>query len=365
MGQITKKLRFKGSPSIKISVESVPVGNMAAYKDLLGDETADEFVNTVKLGENYPARPWPNSVAILTKEWAESFAAKVNETPKPLYLRGHEDEEGFKMRALPFGYVVGAKVVDEETLALRNAFKPAESPEAIQMKKDAMREIKAGLLSTSTGDYSKIDTSYDEDERLTTFKIVESINAQSNALVEHDQTGSDASIVSMTFKGGLPAEDDNKPKQEDYMNPQEAINLLANQIQAGKLQFKDVAEDLGIERLTDDHKLKLKKFDEVTVALGGDVDVYLARLEEDKKATFKALKESSLKAKFKQEEVLELAEDLFSIEEGGKEEIDAEVERIANKKSVQTLMGSKVDESQYKPAGNESSEEEFDGVLKF
>jgi len=358
------KFRFRGTASVTTSIEDVPVGNKKAYKELFGEETPEQFINVVKLGENHPARPFPRSIAILTKEWAESFAQKVNDGPKPLYLRGHEDDESLsgKTRALPFGYVIGAKLLDDETLALKNAFKIPTTEEDRGKIADAMKEINAGMLSTSTGDYSKSTEEYDEETGIFTYKVIESVKAQTNALVESDQTGSDASITSKTFKSGLPASDDNN-EQEVPMNLKEIKTLLKTDIKAGKLDPFELADDLGIETLTGEQKNSLKRLESAEKKLG-NLDEYVEGLESEKKETFISLKDAALKSTFEDEGVRELATDLFQLKEGSKEEIDAEVTRIANKKSIQDLMAKEVEGVQHDLSGGTDFKVSDGGTLK-
>ena len=103
------------------SIDAVPIGNVTAYKTLLGEAPVYEFVNTVKLGDKFPARPDSWTEIILTEEWANSFVNAVKAIPKPLFIGGHKDSAvHYKERAIPDGYITGG-LVQNEVLYLRNS----------------------------------------------------------------------------------------------------------------------------------------------------------------------------------------------------------------------------------------------------
>ena len=118
------QITFKNSCSMVLrgttggeKVGTVAIGNKDAYTALVEESEVEEFVSIVHLGEDHPAHPDSYTSVVLTEEWAKSFAKAVKESPKPLFIPGHTDASvGYKMRAIPDGYVTGGKVQDGETV---------------------------------------------------------------------------------------------------------------------------------------------------------------------------------------------------------------------------------------------------------
>lgn len=323
------------------SVDSVAVGNLTAYNALKGDAEVYEFINEVKLGEDNKAQLDAWTDIVLTTEWAQSFSDAVNATPKPLFIKGHaEFSVSGKERVIPDGYVTGGLVLND-TLYLRNTLIKSGAEDKLALIEQTKNEIIAGMLSTSTYDYMKYTIERDEETYDATYFAIESVKAQSNALVEVDQTGSDAAIILTSFKAGDGREDEKeqgeKHMSEKVTNEQRFLSLK-NQIEAGTLSLKDVAEQLGLEVKTSSEKLALKRLSDAENVLG-PLDVYLDKLKAEKESTFTALKESKLKETFKTDELYELAEGLFSLKEGDAAAISTEVERVAGLKVFEKLQG--------------------------
>jgi hypothetical protein len=325
----------------EVTVDSIAVGNGDRVGVLFGEQEPIEFVNQVLLGENHPAKEYWNDV-ILTVKWAKSFADAVNANPAPVYLQGHEDFANGAMRQIPAGYIVGAKV-DEEgdgRLLLRNRLF-AEGKFSREVIDQTMREINAGVLNTSTGDYEKREWHYDEETEEIKVFAVESLKNQTNAIVERDMNASAASIIASNFKftpcdadgndTGAPVEYGEIFKQgEDSMDKKTLLGAIKTMFKDGAVTSTDLVEALGIELVDEDMKAKLATFKEVE-ALLGDVDVKefvtntLKAQDEAKEAAFAALKEEKLKAAFPDEGELRLARHMFSITDG---DIDEEIKRI-------------------------------------
>ena len=329
------------------SAVEVPIGNQAAVDALMeGNEDIKEFTNFMKLGEDHLAFPYgPEFPAVMTKEWAESYAKAVNATPGPLYLRGHEDEGAGKTRPIPFGYVVGAAVLKnssgEDVLAIRNYFKKAESSTSQEELSQTIKEMRAGMLSTSIGNLQKnkiewLDTP-SEEGYLARVTAVESVTAQSNAIVEFNQTGSEADIVSANFKAGLTLPE-NKHKGNN-MDFKEMMASLKNGISIGTLSPEELGTGLGVTILTTDQRASLKRLEDAEATLGMTVDKYVAKVKETETSSFASLKEAALTATFKTPEVKEVAEGLFSLETGSKEDIDKEIERLTNLSALKKMQG--------------------------
>ncbi len=331
----------------KVSPEEIPVGNTEAVTALFADMEQLEFVNEVLLGEAYPASEGYSEV-ILTEEWAQSFADAINKKPGFLYAKGHEDAETWFTRAIASGYIVGAKV-EPGRLLLRNRLLQRESPENKELMHQTLNEIRAGLLSTSTGDYQKRRVEFDEDGDIVQYAI-ESVKNQTNALVEHDMHASEATIIASNFRLGSYDDvgqsftsnkviTDTKYTAEDGVNNEEGEVTMKEHIDAIKTKMKkaEIAEAFEIEVVSDEVKAALKKLEDVEAQVG-DLDKFVTTTLADRAAVFKALKDSALREAFKEQEVLEAAETLFTLQNGTQEEVEAEITRLKELSGIKKMQ---------------------------
>jgi hypothetical protein len=331
-------MTLKGTTGNK-EIGTIAIGNVSAYKSLVEDSEVSEFINIVQLGEDNPAHPDPWTTVILTEEWAKSFVTAVKATPKPLYIPGHSDAYIGKLRAIPDGYITGGMVKNGQ-LHLRNTMILDGTRDALINQ--TSKEIKAGMLSTSTSDYMKYRTEHNDDTDEMIYFAIESVKGQSNALVEADMTGSETEIIITSFK----AEDGKDGKQgEKHMGKDEQTNtemftVLKNQLDSGRLALAEVATSLGIEVMTPKQKTALKRLNDVESKVG-DIAEFVKQTVGVKEESFKSLKESKIKDKFKSDELIEIAAPLFALKEGSVEDIDKEVNRIAELKVFKAIQGTK------------------------
>lgn len=356
------QVTFKNSCSMVLKgttgdakIGTVAIGNKDAYKALVEESEIEEFVSIVHLGEEHPAHPDPWTTVILTEKWAESFVNVIKATPKPLFIPGHTDASiGFKMRAIPDGYVTGGKVQDSK-LYLRNTMVLDGTRDALIHQ--TAKEIKAKMLSTSTSDYMKYRTEYNEDENETIYFATESVGGQSNALVEADMTGSETEIIITSFKAN---DGENGKQGERHMDKDtkltnvEMFTVLKNQLDSGRLALAEVAISLGIDVMTAKQKTALKRLNDVESKVG-DITEYIKVTMETEEVTFNTLKESKIKEKFMNEELIEVATPLFILKKGSVEEIETEVNRIAELKVFKSIQGSKAGMINFK-LGNTDTE---------
>ena len=342
------------------SAESIPVGNAEKVDTLFAQMQPIEFVNEVLLGDEHPIDDWLGPI-ILTEEWAKTFAQAVNTVPGFVYLKGHEDIEPYK-RAIPSGYIVGAKV-EKDRLLLRNRLLMRESVEGRELVEQTMRELNAGVHSTSTGDIQKRRVEYNEEEHTWKQFAVESIKNQTNAIVEHDMHASDASVVSTNFKIAYydennklimidpsSSEEDTKFKGDIHMKFQEYVEGIKTSLKSGEGTIETLLKALDIEILSDEHKASITKLKSVEQRVGGDIVKYLDEQDKAKKVNFKATVEAKLKDAFKDADVYDIAQslckfvgdDVAPVEDA---KVDEEITRLKAHKSVQkmqTLLASSV-----------------------
>lgn len=345
-----------------INIGTIAISNVKAYKALVEDSEVEEFVNIVHLGEEHPAQPDPWTTIILTEEWAQSFLSAVKEAPKPLFIPGHTDASvGYKMRAIPDGYVTGGMIKDNK-LHLRNTMILDGTRDALI--KQTAKEIKAKMLSTSTSDFIRYKTEVDEDSNEVTYFAIESVKGQSNALVEADMTGSDTEIIVTSFKtvGGEDDKEGERNMDKDKTNA-EMFTVLKNQIDSGRLALSEVATSLGFEVMTTKQKAALKRLNDVESKVG-DISEFVTKTVEDKIASFEILKVASLKTKFVKEELIEIATPLFALKEGSSEAIDVEVTRIAELKVFKSIQGIEASQINFNPGSDENKTGDDSGNME-
>ncbi len=336
-----------------VAPEDIAVGNTEAVETLFKDMAPLEFVNEVLLGDAHPASERYGEV-ILTKEWAESFANAINKKPGFLYAKGHEDAEHWFARAVPSGYIVGAKV-DNDKLLLRNRLLERTSPENAEFMRQTLNEIKAGLLSTSTGDYQKRRIEIDDTGNIKQFAI-ESVKNQTNALVEHDMHASDATIVASNFKLAYYDEKGNiisKDAADGGVNSEEGEVTMKEHIEALKAAMKsdEIASSFGFTLLTTEQSTALKKLENAEARVG-DIEQFVNTVLTERTAVFEALKEAELKEAFKEAEVLEAAQTLFTLKSGTVEEIKNEVSRLKELSGIKKMQGIIASGVNYTPANS-------------
>lgn len=324
------------------NIDSVPVGNVKSTNVLFADGIKNEFISITKFGADFPAQLDPWTQIVLTKEWAISFAEQVNIVPKPLFIAGHADTGvGVKERAIPDGYLTGA-IVSEDILYLRNSLPEGETLEKKALISQTLKEISAGMLSTSLTDVMEYNIVVDEVENTYMYFATKSLKGQTNALVEQDQTASEAEIIITSFKAEIDSsgekEGEKRMGEKTVTTNAEHFIVLKNQLESGHLALSEVAKGLGIELMTTKQKAALKRLNDAESQVG-DISEFVTKTVADKDVTFTSLKEAKIKEVFKTEELIEIATPMFALKEGNAEAIDTEIVRISDLKVFKAIQG--------------------------
>ena len=341
------------------SVDTVPIGNVKATKILFADGDKNEFISTTRFGEDFPAQLDPWTQIVLTKEWATSFAEKVNEVPKPLFIPGHADTGvGAKERAIPDGYLTGAIVLGE-ILYLRNSLPEGDTEHQKALISQTLKEINAGMLSTSLTDVMEYNIVVDEIEDTYMYFATKSLKGQTNALVEQDQTASEAEIIITSFKAdndssGEKEEGEKRMGEKTTTNAEHFI-VLKNQLESGHLALATVAEGLGIDLMTAKQKVALKRLNDAESKVG-NIEEFVASVTTEKEVAFASLKEAKIKEIFKDESLIEIATPMFALKNGSVEDIDKEVLRISELKVFKSIQGNIASAMNYNPGTGETEE---------
>ncbi len=341
-------------------VNSVPVGNAKSFKALFGEDFKPyEFISTTRFGEDFPAQLNPWTDIVLTKEWAESFAGHINDVPKPVFIPGHKDVGVHaKERAIPDGYLVGAMVM-EDKLYLRNSLPEGETDDQKALINQTLKEINAKMLSTSLTDVMEYKIEVNEDENTETYFATKSLKGQTNALVEADQTASEAEIIITSFKAKIDSDDEQEGEKqmgEKTMTNAEQFVALKNKLDSGQLALEEVADGLGIKIMTSKQQIALKRLNDAESKVG-NISEFVTVTVESKEKDFIALKAAAIESKFKTPELIEIAESFFTLKEGNSEAITAEVERLSGLQVFKSIQGAIAGGVGYTPGTSESNED--------
>jgi hypothetical protein len=324
-------------PKTNLDVElinSIPLTKATekAYKVLSeGDEKPFEFVQEVKFGEKYPA----SDGSIFLKEFIESYISKLEEAPIVGSAYGHTALNAWSERVENHTYMIGAKIVDDETVLFRQYV--SRDMDDAEYKK-LVKEIKSGLLSTSIQSLVKwkIEAEDEDDEWI--WYAEESVGNERNDIVEWNQTGMAAKLVGTSQKA---ITGENKHEGVTSMNLDEAIALIKETSQKVGSDMKGIAEKLGFSDIliTDAQKEKLKTLDEVSQKVGGDIVAFVDKTIASQKEGFASMKEIALKKAFKEnEEAIGIASDLIGDEPMTAGELEAKIALVSEKKSIKDAL---------------------------
>lgn len=299
-----------------------------------GDEKPFEFVQEVKYGEKYPA----SDGSIFLKSFFESFISKLEEAPIVGSAYGHTALNAYSERVENHTYMIGAKILDDETVLFRQ-YVSKDMPETEYNK--LVKEIKSGLLSTSIQSLVKWKIeAQDEDDNWIWF-AEESVGNERNDIVEWNQTGMAVKTVGTSQKA-LPVENIKREGVTSMKELDDAIALINETSQKVGSNKKDIAEKLGFSDIliTDAQKEKLKTLDEVSAKVGGDLVGFVDKTIASQKENFTSMKEIALKKAFKDcEEAIGIASDLIGDEPMTSKELEDKVLLIAEKQSVKDALG--------------------------
>jgi hypothetical protein len=361
----------------EIDIEDVPINpNLKEVFKILskGDKDPFFFISEMKLGEEYPTAYGD----IMTTDWAKSFVDKLNVAPFPMSALGHKNVTTPWERAESHGYVLGGKVIND-SLYLKNYLLGGLTEPTKEFAKKTIREMKAGMLSTSISNQQRYVMLMDDTTEETKWYVVESLIGQRNDIVEHDLAASEAAIVARSFKKSDKADESAKKFNTGDKNmdtpiiKKEMLTKLRNLKQSGDLSITEIADSFKLELATDEMKSAMSTLKSIQEITGKENPIeYMKALKEKAdrvdEAEFTSYKNEAIKEVFKANEtMLPHAEELFSLKKGTKEECLEEAKRIASLKTIKELaskMASDMSKGVNLKLGSETNSADKDGVLE-
>lgn len=259
--EISSEPRFcKGKLNFKIDSNTIP--NLVPKKKLDVLFSADE--NPYFIIEEIEDIRQPANGIYYSVEFWESYLAKLKKRPIPGSKNGHNAD--YYRTPDNDIYTIGGKI--ENNKIFLKVYIPPEG--AISNNKGFIRDVKAGLIHFSIVSWTKDNIETDENGYVKKITAVESVKGERNDAVEYG-LGAMEQKVNKDEKNP----DKNINKQEvNYIMAEnqynEIIKNINNQLDNGSVSKKDLAKDLGIEIVTDEHKNAIQKMNEIIKITGDD-----------------------------------------------------------------------------------------------
>ena len=335
----------------KEALDSVPMSaaNKKHFSEVsAGDANPFEFIQEVKFGEKYPA----TDGTFYMKSWAESYAKKANEVLIPGSKDGHTAMNAWAERVPNHLYVTGAKV-EGESLLIRH-YVTNKMPDFEYQK--LIGEIKAGLISTSVVSMNEYDLVPGENGQPATWKAIKSMGRERNDLVEWDQTGMVSKMVATSRKDAIENIEDEGDTPMTYA---ELVAEGKRMIAENKTNHLAVMKDLGLEIdvLTEPQKADLAVMKQIRELAGtSDIVQLVSSSVSSQKTAFETLRDAAIQKSFGHNtKLLDAAKDHFSVKTGTQKDIDSEIDRIKELKSMKEIAGSGEDGRQNLEGGQKES----------
>lgn len=268
---------------LNLTPDSVPtLSPQAAINEFMaGDDNPYYKIEAI----NYPikANGWNYK-----ESFFESYIGKLNDRVIPGSKHGHSMDWG--ARPTTDFLVVGGKMEkngDGTGVAyLKNYIpKSAESDNSAFIK-----ENKANLVHFSIVSYTK-DEIIDNGDGSREYNVIESMYGERNDAVEYDMGGMDQKTNGKS--GGEPPEN-----SEVDMTKEEALTLLKNLLDNGKMNVKDIASEFGLEIVGDVHRNNADLLKKLNGILGEDPVAKANEMIAERKANAEKLINSKLDAAF-------------------------------------------------------------------
>lgn len=339
-------------------IESIPMtpACQKAFIELSkGDAEPFQFVQELKFGEKYTA----TDGSIFTKEWAESYVAKLNDAPIVGSKDGHTamNWERSRERVSNEVYLIGSKFADDETVLLRH-YVTKDMPEHEYNK--LVKEIKAGLVSTSIMCMAEYNIVYNEEDESAVWYAVKSIGGERNDLVEWNQTGMVSGLVAVSQKSPV-VNNEKGDKPMEALDINGAFAVLQTACKELKVDPVVIAEKLGFKEklVTDEVKQKAEKLDKAE-AIVGDIGVFVEKQIQAQKDNFATIKAVALEKEFGTNDVAkDVASDLIGDAPVAQKDLEAKIEEIKALASMKKILSASADNRQ-KEHGNGTSAKDAD-----
>jgi hypothetical protein len=286
-----------------------------------------------------------------TKEFWDSWIAKLNKRPIP----GSKDGHTFNRKTPPNDFFTVGGELRKNTVYLKIYIPPEGAKES---NENFIRDIKLGVIHFSVVSWTKDIVELDENGWIQNIKAVESMKGERNDAVEFNMGAMEQKVNKKnTADEDKDSSDKDKLKEmEGIIMPEnvysDIIKNLNNQIENGTITKKQLAADLKIEIVTDQHVSSVNTLNEITKILGDKplekINLMIDEKIEVDKGKYNLMREElmakefgPLKVKVNGEEKDNLkrcaAESHVSTEPQEKKNLEAEIEKAKNDPVVKSI----------------------------
>ena len=258
--QISDKPRYcKAVLNLSISPETIP--NLVPQKklDIIMANDENPYIVIEEIADiSQPA----NGIYYSVEFW-ESYLKKLKKRPIPGSKDGHNTSY---MKTPPNDiYTIGGEI--KKNKVFLKVYIPPDG--ALSSNHSFIRDLKSGLIHFSIVSWTKDNIELDENGYISKITAVESVRGERNDAVEYGM-GSMDQKVNKDDVNHLK----NKDNEEVYLMPEnvyaDIIKNLCNQIDNGGVTKKNIAKDLGIEIVTEEHTNAVKLVSDIKNLIGDD-----------------------------------------------------------------------------------------------
>lgn len=260
---------------INLSINSDDIPTLTPQKKL--DVLMENDDNPYFVVEEIEDIRKPANNVIYSPEFWKSYLSKLNKRPIP----GSKDGHNISYYKTPNNdiYTIGGKL--EKNKVFLKVYIPPEG--ALTSNKSLIRDLKAGIIHFSIVSWTKDNIELDENGFIQKITAIESVKGERNDAVEYGMGAMDQKVSKKT-PGENP--DDNKQNKEvKYIMPgeqyNEIIENLKNQLDNGTVSKVNLAKDLNIEIVTEEHKNAVQSVNEMVKIAGKDFTKRVSELIEN------------------------------------------------------------------------------------
>jgi hypothetical protein len=205
-----------------------------------------------------------------TREFWESYIAKLNDAPIPGAKSGHTDPWEWWATGESDFFVVGGEI-SGNSVKLKMYIPPVGQSSS---NETFIKAVKTGVIHFSIVTWPEMSVDYDEEGNVISRKAIRSVKGERNDAVERDM-GAMEQKVNKNLDKNQDKKNINKDKTEETSMPEntvltldEIITNLGNRLTNGTVSVVDLAKRLNIPVATEVHINAVKMVNEIKTIVG-------------------------------------------------------------------------------------------------
>lgn len=216
-----------------------------------------------------------------TPDFWNSYLSVLKDRPIPGSKKGHLSPSSLENPENDL-YTIGGKI--ENNKVFLKIYIPTQG--STTSNDGFIRDIKAGLIHFSIVSWTEDIIEIDEDGTIKSIKAVKSVKGERNDAVEVGLGAMDQKVN----KDNNSSENNKSEKEKYIMSDKtynEVIQNIINHIDNGKINKIQVASDLKIEIVTDEHRKAVKMLKEIEDLIGKDPVDAIKKMKKNEEAVKK------------------------------------------------------------------------------